>query len=64
MENNISIFDRTIRIVVGVSLLVWAFAGGPQWAYLGIVPLLTGWIRWCPAYSLLKGKKGKRESSH
>lgn len=59
MKNNIGVTDRTVRITVGVSLLVWAFTGGPVWAYLGLLPLLTGLVRWCPAYSLLGLKRQK-----
>lgn len=59
MKKNIGVIDRVIRIVVGVSLLVWAFTGGPAWAYVGIVPLFTALVRWCPAYSLLGLKTGK-----
>jgi len=49
---NVGNVDRTIRIVVGVALIVWASTGGPTWAYVGIVPLITGLFRYCPAYSL------------
>lgn len=51
-------WDRIIRIVLGLAMLVlgWGgFVGGTfgvilQW--LGFVPLLTGLIGWCPLYSL------------
>lgn len=52
MQNNVGVIDRTARIVVGVALVVWALAGGPLWAWIGVVPLLTGALGWCPAYSL------------
>ncbi|MCU0953949.1 MAG: DUF2892 domain-containing protein [Hyphomicrobium sp.] len=46
--------DRALRIVAGVAILSLYFVG-PQspWALLGIVPLLTGVIGYCPAYSLI-----------
>ena len=51
-------WDRIVRIVLGLAMLVlgWGgFVGGTfgvilQW--LGFVPLLTGLIGWCPLYSL------------
>lgn len=46
--------DRILRIVVGLAVLSLAFVG-PQtpWAYLGVIPLLTGIIGFCPLYALL-----------
>jgi hypothetical protein len=46
--------DRAVRVVIGLGLLSLVFVG-PQtpWGWIGIVPLATGLIGWCPAYSLL-----------
>jgi hypothetical protein len=54
MKINIGMVDRTVRIIAGVALLCLVFVG-PQtpWGLVGLVPLLTGLFRWCPAYSLL-----------
>lgn len=54
MKKNIGTLDRVIRIVAGLAILSLAFIG-PQtaWAYLGLVPLLTGLIGWCPPYAVL-----------
>jgi hypothetical protein len=45
--------DRTIRVVVGIALLSLLFVG-PQtpWALIGLVPLLTGIIGFCPLYRI------------
>ncbi len=45
--------DRVIRIVAGVVLLGLVFVG-PQtaWGWLGVIPLVTGILGWCPAYAL------------
>jgi hypothetical protein len=53
MRQNEGTLDRTVRIVGGLAILSLAFVG-PQtpWAYLGIVPIITGTIGWCPAYTL------------
>jgi hypothetical protein len=54
MKANIGRIDRTIRIVAGLALIAWAlFANGPAWAWIGLVPLATGLINFCPAYGLL-----------
>ena len=45
--------DRAIRIIVGLVLIALVFVG-PQtpWGWIGVVPLATGLIGWCPAYTL------------
>jgi hypothetical protein len=51
---NVGQLDRIIRIVVGVVLIALAATGSiGLWGYIGIIPLLTGLLRWCPLYSLL-----------
>jgi hypothetical protein len=54
MKKNIGSVERVIRIIAGIAILSLAFVG-PQspWAYLGIIPLATGLIGWCPLYALL-----------
>jgi hypothetical protein len=48
---NVGGVDRVVRIVAGLGILSLAFVG-PQspWAYVGLVPLATGLVGWCPAY--------------
>ena len=52
MTANIGNIDRVIRIVAGLALIVWALAGGPAWAWIGLVPLATGLFKFCPVYRL------------
>ena len=51
---NVGPVDRGLRVVLGAAILSLAFVG-PQspWAYLGLMPLLTAAIGWCPLYSVL-----------
>lgn len=46
--------ERVIRVVAGIGLLSLVFVG-PQtpWGWIGVVPLATGLIGSCPAYTLL-----------
>ncbi len=53
MKFNVGGIDRILRIVVGLALVAWAVMGGPVWAWIGVVPLATGAIGFCPAYPLL-----------
>lgn len=50
---NVGSADRSARVVIGAVLVVWAAAGGPVWAWIGAVPLVTGLMGICPAYSLI-----------
>ena len=54
MSVNEGTIDRAVRVIVGLALLSLVFVG-PQtaWGWIGVVPLLTGIVGWCPAYTLL-----------
>src|SRR5690348_16103578 len=54
MIRNIGPVDRAIRIVIGILLLSWLVLGVGPWHWLGligVVPLGTALVRWCPLYS-------------
>jgi hypothetical protein len=54
MKVNVGTIDRTIRIIAGLVLIGLAIAGTiGVWGYIGVVLLLTGLFRVCPAYTLL-----------
>jgi hypothetical protein len=54
MKANVGGIDRILRIVVGLALIGAAIAGiGTPWTWIGIVPLATGLIKFCPLYTLL-----------
>ncbi len=54
MKINVGGMDKILRIVIGLALVAWVLlAGGPVWAWIGVVPLVTGLINFCPAYALL-----------
>lgn len=51
MKINVGSADRIIRILAGIALIAGAATGYiGMWGYLGVVPLLTGTFRFCPAY--------------
>lgn len=54
MKPNIGNLDRLLRIVIGLVLMALAathIVG--WWGWLGVIPLLTGLLRFCPLYPLL-----------
>jgi hypothetical protein len=56
MNRNIGSVDRAIRVIAGIALIAWALMGAGQYAWLGwigVVPLLTAVVNWCPLYGLL-----------
>lgn len=54
MTRNEGNADRAVRAVAGIALIGLTLAGtiGP-WGWIGLVPLATAAIGWCPLYSLL-----------
>jgi hypothetical protein len=53
MKTNVGGIDRILRIVAGLALIAWALMGGPVWAWIGVVPVATALIGFCPVYPLL-----------
>lgn len=54
MKCNVGKTDRILRIIAGLAIIGWGIATQSIWGAIGVVPLLTGIIRWCPAYVPLK----------
>lgn len=54
MKQNVGSIDRAIRAIAGIGLISLVFVG-PQtvWGWIGVVPLATAIIGWCPPYALL-----------
>jgi hypothetical protein len=54
LSKNVGSIDRILRIVVGLGLISLVFIG-PQtpWGWIGVVPLLTAAISFCPLYTLI-----------
>ncbi|HPT49381.1 MAG TPA: DUF2892 domain-containing protein [Accumulibacter sp.] len=53
MKSNVGGLDKILRIVIGIALVALAITGViGVWGWIGVVPLLTGLIGKCPAYSI------------
>jgi hypothetical protein len=50
MLKNIGSADRVVRVVVGLAIIAAGFYFKSWWGAVGVVPLLTAAIGWCPAY--------------
>lgn len=54
LKTNEGTIDRLLRVAVGILLVALVFVGPrTPWGWLGLVPLATGLIGWCPLYTLL-----------
>jgi len=54
MKTNEGNIDRILRIVAGLVLIALTLTGTiGVWGWIGVVPVITGAIGWCPAYTLL-----------
>ncbi|MDD2843832.1 MAG: DUF2892 domain-containing protein [Rhodoferax sp.] len=53
MKSNVGGIDRILRIVIGLVLIGLTLTGTiGVWGWLGVVPLATGAIGWCPPYAI------------
>ena len=54
MPTNEGTIDRALRVIAGAGILSLAFIV-PQtvWGYVGLVPLITGLVGYCPLYAML-----------
>lgn len=54
MKKNIHPVERVVRIIAGIVLVSLSFVGPANpWFLLGIIPLATGLLGWCPPYQML-----------
>ena len=54
MTKNVGGIDRLLRSVIGLTLIALAATGTVGWwGWLGVLPLITAAVGWCPPYSLL-----------
>ena len=62
MKTNVGGSDKILRIAAGVILIGLGVAGiGAPWTFIGIVPLATGLIGWCPLYPLFGSTTCKKD---
>jgi O-antigen ligase len=53
MQTNTGTLDRGLRSAAGIALIALAATGTVgAWGWIGVVPLATGLLGWCPAYTL------------
>lgn len=53
MKANVGSTDRIIRLVLGAVIIVAGFYFKSWWGVVGVVPIITGLLNYCPAYNLI-----------
>jgi hypothetical protein len=54
LKTNEGMVDRSTRVAVGLLLIALVFFGPrTPWGWLGLIPLATGLMGWCPLYAIL-----------
>jgi hypothetical protein len=64
MTHNVGSIDRTLRVIAGLALLsaIFWMDGPNRWfGLIGLVPLLTATVRFCPLYALIGLSTGGSE---
>ncbi|MCK5122441.1 MAG: DUF2892 domain-containing protein [Methylococcales bacterium] len=59
MKTNVGGIDKILRIVVGLAVIAWGLMENNWLGAIGLIPLLTGTINFCPLYTLLGFKTSK-----
>ncbi len=50
MKKNVGSIDRVLRLIVGLVIIALGFIYETWWGLVGIIPLFTSSVGWCPAY--------------
>lgn len=53
MLKNVGSSDRIIRVILGVAIIIVGIALQSWWGLIGLVPLLTAGLSFCPLYAVL-----------
>lgn len=53
MVKNVSSADKVVRIILGVVILLLGIYFKSLWGFVGLIPLGTALVRFCPAYKIL-----------
>lgn len=63
MQKNVGKTDKTVRIIAGLAIIAAGLYFQNWWGAIGLVPLGTALINWCPPYALLGINTGKTKDA-
>ena len=61
-KENVGGVDRVLRFAIGMGLIGWGMITQNLWGGIGVIPVVTAVLGWCPAYNafgICTGKKCK-----
>ena len=61
-KENVGGIDRVLRFAIGMGLIGWGMITQNLWGGIGVIPVVTAVLGWCPAYNafgICMGKKCK-----
>jgi len=50
MKKNMGSVDKTLRLIVGVLILVVGYLNDSWWGLVGLIPIITSFMSFCPFY--------------
>lgn len=53
MKKNMGTIDRFVRIVIGIALITYGVLNQSWIGFIGLVPILTAFVRFCPLYTII-----------
>ncbi|MCB1060708.1 MAG: DUF2892 domain-containing protein [Calditrichaeota bacterium] len=63
MTANVGSADKVIRIILGLALIGWGIYAKNWWGAIGIIPLGTALMNFCPLYGVCGLKTNKAEAA-
>lgn len=64
MKSNMGISDRAIRLFIGLTVLGLGIALNSPWGMLGVIPMITAGLGFCPLYCPLKINTTENPNGH
>lgn len=52
MKQNVGSIDKVVRIVLALAIFLAGYYYQSWWGLVGLIPLVTALVSWCPAYTL------------
>lgn len=63
MQHNVGTIDRALRVIIGLGLISLVFIGPKTyWGWIGLLPLTSAFVRFCPLYKIIGISTGAKES--
>jgi hypothetical protein len=54
MSKNVGKIDSSIRIILGLIIVLLGFYFQSWWGLIGIIPIFTAFVSWCPLYAIFR----------